>query len=173
MQKSSINPPMFFTIRKWIDPKQASFALFNSPTFYESDCLNSWNNHKLTMYKLLHIPSTIWSNHVHSRHFSHYGFSIYPFPSVFLSMTVLQVASQIFISVITCCLWYMHPSYDVHTQGTWSLSQILFHGWHLATWWKIFTKFKIKKKKNFDELFCYQISKKRKKYQIFMSYFYR
>jgi len=52
-----------------------------------------------------------------------------------------QVASQIFISVITCCLWYMHPSYDVHTQGTWTLSKILFHGWHLATWWKIFTNF--------------------------------
>jgi hypothetical protein len=94
-----------------------------------------------TQFSRLHIPSTIWSNHVHSRHFSHYGFSIYPFPSAFHSMTVSQVASQIFISVITSCLWYMHPSYDVHTQGTWTLSKILFHGWHLATWWKIFTNF--------------------------------
>jgi hypothetical protein len=58
-----------------------------------------------------------WSNHVHSRHFSHYGFNIYPFPSAFHSMTVLQVASQIFISVITCCLWYMHPSlWCTHTR---------------------------------------------------------
>jgi hypothetical protein len=32
MQKSTINTPMFFTIRKGIDPKQASFALFNYPS---------------------------------------------------------------------------------------------------------------------------------------------
>jgi len=171
MQNSSITTPMFFTIRKRIDPKQASFALCNYPTF--SDCLNSWNNHKLTMYRLLHIPSTIWSNHVHSRHFSHYGFSIYPFSSAFHSMTVLQVASQILISVIACCLWYMHPSYEVHTQGTWTLSKILFHGWHLATLWKKFTKFKIKQVLFLRNFSVPRFQKKRKKYQIFMSCCYR
>jgi hypothetical protein len=112
-------------------------------------------------------------------------FSIYPFPSAFHSMTVFQVASQIFISVITCCLWYMHPSYDVHTQGTWTLSKILFHGWHLATWWKIFTKFKIEqvlflrnfsvtrfqKKKKSTRFLCH-VAIDSKQYRRMLTFFY-
>jgi hypothetical protein len=81
------------------------------------------------MYRLLHIPSTIWSNHVHSRHFSHYGFSIYPFPSAFHSMTVLQVASQFFISVIACILVMMYTCKGLEP---WAKFYFMGDIWHLG-----------------------------------------